>query len=94
MPVLDLYSYRKKVAEGETPDIFIYDELPESLRNQIIHIWREAIGGYFVSSEFHFEEVYQNNEGWAFIHDQLSKELGRLNLGRERNIDTRCEEFF
>ena len=94
MPALNLYSYRKKVAKGETPDVFTYDELFEPLRIQIIHIWREAIGRYFVYPEIHFEEEVQNNEAWAFIHNEFSKELGVLNLGRERKIDSRCENFF
>ena len=91
---MDLYSYRKKVAEGDTPDVFTYDNLPKPLRIQIIHIWREAIGRYFVYPEIHFEEEVQNNEAWVFIHNEFSKDLGVLNLDRERNFDSRCENFF
>ena len=90
MPVLDLYSYRKKVAEGETPDVFTYDELPESLRIQIIHIWREAIGRYFSYSNISVRIPVQNNKAWETIHDRFAKECGALNLGKEKNIDSRC----
>ena len=94
MPVLDLYSYRKKVAEGETPDVFIYDNLSESLRIQIIHIWREAIGRYYVHPKFFYEKEPENNEAWELIHDQFAKECGVFDLGGERKIDSRCENFF
>ena len=29
MPVLELFSHRKRVATGSTPDVFVYDKLPE-----------------------------------------------------------------
>ena len=44
MSVFDLFSFRKRLAAGDTPDVFTYDELPEQLRVQIVHIWRDAIG--------------------------------------------------
>ena len=100
MPIIDLYSYRKKVAEGETPDVFIYDELPRHLRVQIIHIWRDAIGKYYVNSPY---PVYspcashpqtQNNEAWEFIHKAFAKELGEFDLGIEPKVDSRCENYF
>ena len=94
MPVLDLYSYRKKVTEGGTPDVFTYDELPESLRIQIIHIWREAIGRYYVHPKFFYEKEAENNEAWELIHDQFAKERGVFDLGGERQIDSRCENYF
>ena len=44
MRVLDLYSHRKRVADGNAPDVFTYDELPSELRVQVAHIWSDAIG--------------------------------------------------
>lgn len=44
MGILDLYSKRRK-REGKTaPDVYEYDEIPLTLRNQVIHIWSDAIG--------------------------------------------------
>ena len=94
MQVLNLYSYHKKAAEGGTPDVFTYDKLPERLRIQIIHIWREAIGRYFVYSGFPYDRAVENNEDWEVIHDQFAKERGVFNLGGERQIDSRCENYF
>ena len=67
MPVHDLFSYRKRVAEGNLPDVFTYDELPSELRVQIVHIWRRAIGE-------------GNDRGWTWIHDLVAEEHGRLEL--------------
>ena len=74
MAVLDLFSYRKRIADGETLDVFVYDELPDALRNQIIHIWGDAIGPY--STGFGPE----NNGAWHFIHDAIAREHGVLRL--------------
>ena len=100
MPILDLYSYRKKDAEGETPDVFTYDELPEPLRIQIIHIWREAIGKYYVYSPYPVYSPYashpktQNNKAWECIHKAFAKEQGVFNLGEERDVASRCAKYF
>ena len=74
MPVLDLFSYRKRIADGETLDVFVYDELPDALRNQIIHIWGDAIGPYSTGYGA------QNNEAWHVIHDAVAREHGVLRL--------------
>ena len=39
MPIFDLFSKRQKKLRGETPDVYVYDELPNPLRVQIVHIW-------------------------------------------------------
>ena len=97
MPILDLYSYRKKDAEGETPDVFTYDELPEPLRVQIIHIWRDAIGEYYVYSPHahHLQtKKKENNKAWECIHKAFAKEQGVFNLGEERDVASRCAKYF
>ena len=38
MPVIDIYSKRQKKIRGEYPDIYSYEDLPQSLRVQIIQI--------------------------------------------------------
>src|SRR5271157_334643 len=44
MGITNLYSKRKKKERGEVPDVFVYDEVPDPLRAQIVHILRDAIG--------------------------------------------------
>ena len=80
MPIANLYSYRKRVAEGETPDVFVYDALPETLRVQIIHIWRDAIGEFKLRPGRGSENYIHNNEGWNFIHDTVAREHGVFKL--------------
>lgn len=42
MAIADIYSERR--SRGETPDVYRYDELPKTLRIQIVHIWEGVIG--------------------------------------------------
>jgi len=44
MAIFDLFSKRQKRLRGEVPDIYTYDDIPQSLRVQIVHIIRDCIG--------------------------------------------------
>ena len=44
MPITDIYSKRQKKLRGETPEVYVYDDLPNPLRVQIVHIWRDKCG--------------------------------------------------
>ncbi len=44
MAIFDLFSTRQKRERGEVPDVFVYDQLPQPLRIQIIHILQDALG--------------------------------------------------
>ena len=44
MPIFDLFSKRQKKLRGEVPDVYVYDELPEPLRVQIVQIWHDTLG--------------------------------------------------
>ena len=44
MPIFDIFSKRQKKLRGEVPDIYVYDDLPNPLRVQIVHIWQDALG--------------------------------------------------
>ena len=82
MPIYETYSYRRRIAEGKTPDVFVYDELPHELRVQIVHIWREAIGSRD-----------SNKPGWKEIHDIVAREHGQLHLSRGHSDGERCERY-
>ena len=94
MPVIDLYSYRKLVAEGGTPDVYDYDKFPHELRVQIIHIWRDAIGPYYPYQGREFRKRKENNAAWNFIHNAIAREHGLFDLGKERYVNERCENYF
>lgn len=42
--MLNLFSKRQAKLRGETPDVFVYDALPQELRVQIVHIFRDYLG--------------------------------------------------
>ena len=67
MPVFKLFSYRKRVAEGATPDFLIYDKLPEPVRVQIIRIWKDAIGQAHVYTGLDMGQERENNDAWHEI---------------------------
>ena len=92
MGVFDLYSYRKRVADGAVPDVFVYDELPQGLRVQVVHIWRDAIGPYHEPHPFSTSQVPANIAGWRLIHRTVVREHGLLELSGGSNLDERCEK--
>ena len=94
MSVFDFLSYRKRVAEGNAPDVFVYDNLPEGLRVQIIHIWGDAIGRFYEYNLYEFPEGrIENNDGWATIHDIVAREHCVFQLGPESRINERCANY-
>ena len=80
MSILDIFSKRQKRLRGELPDVYVYDQIPQPLRIQIIHIWRDAIGD---------EEQYKNSHkgtfmAYRFIVEQLCREYGVFELYVEK----------
>lgn len=92
MGIFNLYSKRKRLKEKSgQADVYKYDELPEPLRVQIIHIWNTAIGKY----GFHLSR-YANppNEHWIYIHDALCREYGCFELSKAGpNEYVKCCDF-
>lgn len=73
MAVFDLFSKRRMRLTKPQSDILEYDDFPQTLRTQIVHIWREALG--------------RPSYDWAFtveiqrlMVDILRKERGVFNL--------------
>ena len=50
MPIFDLFSKRQKRLQGEIPDVYVYDDLPNPLRVQIVHIWKDILDYYHCES--------------------------------------------
>jgi len=93
MPAYDIYSKRKKQQEkAGQPDVYKYDEIPEALRNQVIHIWKTAIGTW---REGHYDYSNEPPDNiWIAIHDILCRELGLQTLGRwDDRPFTKCCAF-
>ena len=79
MPVLELYSDRKRRAKGLIPDVLTND-LPEGLRVQIVYILKRGIGE-------------RPNLAWTRIHDMVAEGHGRFELAPGRTHDQRCITF-
>ena len=94
MGIYDTYSKRlRKRERAGQPDVYQYDELPQQLRNQVIHIWNSALGPAVLRA------VGRRTSGpltvWNLMHDQIARELGILYLGANPHADPKqqCERF-
>lgn len=82
MGIVETFTKRmKKLKNQGKIDVYKYDDIPKSLRIQIVHIWVEAIG--------------TEKEEWDFIHNTLSKELGVFNLAEDYYYSfEKCKYYF
>ena len=72
MAIFELFSKRQKKLRGEVPDVYTYDEVPNPLRVQIIHIWKDTIG-----KDEGYREIRKN---YQLIIDTLCREYGLFEL--------------
>lgn len=91
MGVLDIYHKRKRLKEqGGLPDVYTYDDLPDELRVQVIHIWRTCLGIY----KNYLDDNVFPNRSWVWLHDRFCRELGLLTLRNTRdNACDKCCEY-
>lgn len=76
MAVFDLYSKRQKRQRGEVPDVYVYDVLPQALRIQIVHLWRDVLG-----DEEDYHDSYKGvRQAYKFIVATLRREYGVFEL--------------
>ena len=77
MPIINLYSKRKKTAErSNQPEVYQYTDLPINFRRQVVHIWTSAVGKY--DAHYFYKPLLENL--WRQIHDLLSREIGLFEL--------------
>lgn len=84
MAVFDLYSKRQKRARGEMPDVYVYDDLPKTLRVQIIQIISDAFGEDIRNDNLNpLNRRYENRLSkklYDFAVDVLRREFGVFEL--------------
>ena len=86
MPIIDLFSRRKKEASGEFPDVFQYDDIPHELRVQIVHILQDGLGS---EEDFHSPYGDGNTRGaYEEFCQALRREYGVFHLTGERHRDS------
>ena len=102
MPIVDLFSKRQKKLRGEVPDFYVYDDLPQPLRVQIVQIWRETLGYLQIERGEWGQIVYNSNveRAYRFVVESLCHEYGVFQLAGPhvklgiRNTHTELETFF
>ena len=81
MAIFELYSTKKRKNNGEMPDVYQYEDIPQKLRVQIVHIVKETIGmNPSYGRESNSDSVYRQ------IHEILCKEYGVFSLAKRSNI--------
>jgi hypothetical protein len=80
MPIFNLFSKRQKRLRGEVPDVYQYDDIPQELRAQIIHIWQDAFGNPNLSYS-------KTDEAYKALHDMLAREYGVFQLSQSARSD-------
>ena len=76
MAIFDLFSKRQKQLRGEMPDVYVYDAIPQPLKVQIVHIWRDTLGD---ASAYH-DEYRGAKRAYKSIVDTLCREYGLFAL--------------
>jgi hypothetical protein len=86
--VYNLFSKRQKKLRGEVPDVYTYDKIPQALRVQIIHIWKDALG-----NPVEYDGRYDNDvrDTYRHIVDTLCREYGLFVLSEP--IDSHRDHF-
>jgi hypothetical protein len=80
MGIFDLFSKRQKRARGEMPDVYVYDDLPQPLRVQIVHIVSDAFGLDNYGSNY-------AQGGYEFVKQALCREYGQFELIKHPKSD-------
>jgi hypothetical protein len=81
MATFDIFSKRQKKLRGDVPDVYTYDTIPQPLKVQIVHIWRDTLGNereYYGS----YTDVFR---AYQFIVDTLCREYGIFSLPPDKN---------
>lgn len=93
MAIFDLFSKRQKKLRGEVADVYIYDDLPDPLRVQIVHIWTETLGNLeqweLGQLELGQLELRQVRRAYEFIVNTLCREYGVFKLPGTKNYGGR-----
>lgn len=85
MPVFDIFSKRQKRQQGEVPDVYQYETIPQELRVQVVHILRDVFGEPF--RDFSGSWYGDALKAYEFIHKALCREYGKFTLGDSYDSD-------
>ena len=83
MRIIDLFSKRQEKIRGEAPDVLVYDKMPQELRVQIVHIFKDYLGN---RDDHH---SLRSPSAVKFIVDALCREYGLFHLPTAHERATR-----
>jgi hypothetical protein len=72
MAIYELYSKRQQRLRGDAQDVYQYEEIPQKLKIQVVHIIDRAIGSYQQSLDDH----YRVAKAYAAIVKIIREEMG------------------
>lgn len=85
MSTFDIFSKRQKKLRGDVPDVYQYDSIPDALRVQIVHIWKDALG-----NETQYHDQYRGTRGaYEFVVETLCREYGVFSLSTGKRYGNR-----
>lgn len=83
--IFDIFSKRQKQLRGDVPDVYTYDELPQSLKVQIVHIMLDVLGNE--GDYYSHQEVVK--PAYKFIVKTLCREYGLFKLPSAKDYGDR-----
>lgn len=86
MSIYETYSKRKRRLAGQVPDVYTYDKIPLTLRNQIVFIAGDIVNDVF--------GVYSADHFYNHISRTLSREWGTPHLIPHGDVFDRDEEVY
>ena len=81
----EIFSKRQKQLRGEVPDVYQYEDIPQKLRVQIVHIWKDTLRAisFRSSSKTEFGDAH---DAYKAIHNELYREYGRFSLDEDNDF--------
>jgi hypothetical protein len=89
MGIFDLFSKRQKRLRGEVPDVYTYEDIPTTLRVQIVHILRDTLG-----NEKEYYDYPEVRNAYRSINNILCRECGVFALVKYPNRECAVEDIF
>ena len=86
MPVVDIFSKRQKRLQGELPDVYQYETIPQALRNQVLYIWDDTFGSD--------KSLPAIRRVFEYISNVLRREYGLATLGGSGSPFQSVRNFF
>jgi hypothetical protein len=88
MSIIELYSKRKSAIKDKGIElVFQYDELPQKLRIQIVHIWKSTIGVPHLGDGW-MRGPNEAHAVWQFIRDVICREHGLFKLTKNVTVNS------